>query len=428
VPIANPTAEWEPIDSVILSSTVQLTSAVLGGNSLLPFAVTANQKSVAGAIEAALVLDDPGFPELGNLPPGALSDAFTQLSGEAATGVQQALSPMMNPFLVLMLDPFVAGRATFGPALPFATKAPLPPRLTAAYDAVTPKSKGAEFEQRWAAWSAAYGGHRRSEGDLLNVGSHDSRVSAGGAAAGLDYRMSPNTVTGFALSGGNTAWSIANGLGGGGSDVFQAGLYSSMRFGNFFLSGALGYAWHRVETERTVTVIGTDRLSARFNAHSYGMRLEGGLRLAKAGYEITPHAALQMHALRLPGYSEYAALGSNAFALDYGKETTHPVRSELGLWVANRIALSSETSLMLRARGAWAHDWRPDNAAHATFQMLPGSTFIVQGAKPPYDSALASLAAELTFPTGLLLAAKADGEFSRTTQTYVATASARYTW
>jgi hypothetical protein len=42
--------------------------------------------------------------------------------------------------------------------------------------------------------------------------------------AGLDYRVAPGTVVGFALAGGGTGWSLAQNLGSGGSDAFQAGV------------------------------------------------------------------------------------------------------------------------------------------------------------------------------------------------------------
>src|ERR1019366_8888076 len=52
-------------------------------------------------------------------------------------------------------------------------------------------------------------------------GSHDLSARTGGFAAGADYRVSPFTMLGFALAGGGTNWSMAQGLGGGRSDAFQ---------------------------------------------------------------------------------------------------------------------------------------------------------------------------------------------------------------
>ena len=79
-------------------------------------------------------------------------------------------------------------------------------------------------------------------------------------------------------------------------------------------------------------------------------------------------------------------------------------------------------------RAAWAHDWVTDPSLGAVFQSLPGASFIVNGAAPPKDSALASAAAELHLTWALSLAAKFDGELASGSQTYAGTGTLRYTW
>ncbi|MGZ2989502.1 autotransporter domain-containing protein, partial [Pseudomonas aeruginosa] len=56
------------------------------------------------------------------------------------------------------------------------------------------------------------------------VGSNDTTSRIAGTAVGADYLFSPNTLAGFALAGGGTSFSL-NTLGGGRSDLFQAGAY-----------------------------------------------------------------------------------------------------------------------------------------------------------------------------------------------------------
>lgn len=53
----------------------------------------------------------------------------------------------------------------------------------------------------------------------------------------------------------------------------------------------------------------------------------------------------------------------------------------------------------VRGRLAWAHDWVTDPSLAAVFETLPGTNFIVNGALPVKDSALASAGAELASPT-----------------------------
>ena len=84
--------------------------------------------------------------------------------------------------------------------------------------------------------------------------------------------------------------------------------------------------------------------------------------------------------------------------------------------------------LLLRARVAWAHDWVTDPSLLATFQTLPGASFIVNGAGAAKNSALTSAGAELHVTSQLSLAAKFDGEFASGSQTYAGTGTVRYTW
>jgi uncharacterized protein with beta-barrel porin domain len=96
--------------------------------------------------------------------------------------------------------------------------------------------------------------------------------------AGADYRFSPFTIASFALAGGGTSFSVANG-GSGRSDLFQAGAFIRHDAGAAYVTGALAYGWQDIITNRTVTLAGTDMLRAEFNANAFSGRLEGGYRL-----------------------------------------------------------------------------------------------------------------------------------------------------
>ena len=62
------------------------------------------------------------------------------------------------------------------------------------------------------------------------------------------------------------------------------------------------------------------------------------------------------------------------------------------------------------------------------FRSLPGASFIVNGALPVKDSALASAGAELRLANGVTLLSKFDGEFASRSNTYAGTGTVRYTW
>jgi uncharacterized protein with beta-barrel porin domain len=72
--------------------------------------------------------------------------------------------------------------------------------------------------------------------------------------------------------------------------------------------------------------------------------------------------------------------------------------------------------------------WVSNPALNASFESLPGSSFTVDGAPLPHDSALTSAGAELFLTTNWSLIGKFDGEFAATVQTYAGTGTLRYTW
>jgi uncharacterized protein with beta-barrel porin domain len=82
----------------------------------------------------------------------------------------------------------------------------------------------------------------------------------------------------------------------------------------------------------------------------------------------------------------------------------------------------------MRGRLARAHDWITDPSLAAVFQALPGASFIVNGATPAKNSALASTGAELKLANGVALIGKFDGEFASHAQTYAGTGTLRVSW
>ena len=67
------------------------------------------------------------------------------------------------------------------------------------------------------------GGGSSTSGNAA-LGSDNATARAFGFAAGADYRLSPDTLAGFALAGGGTNFSVS-GFGSGHSDLFQAGAF-----------------------------------------------------------------------------------------------------------------------------------------------------------------------------------------------------------
>ncbi|MET4492754.1 MULTISPECIES: autotransporter domain-containing protein [unclassified Bradyrhizobium] len=394
--------------------------------------LNANQQNVGNALVNS-------FNSTGGIPIvfGALTPAgLTQLSGEAGTAPQQTTFNAMNQFMGVMTDPFVAGRGDGVPvggtavgyadqgALAYAQTRKPSDALAAIYTKAPPRAP--TFEQRWSVWAAGFGGSQTTDGNVA-LGSNNTTSSIYGTAVGADYRFSPDTLVGFALAGGGTNFSVANNLGGGRSDLFQAGAFIRHNMGAAYLTGALAYGWQDITTDRTVTVAGVDRLRAEFRANAWSGRLEGGYRFVALGFGLTPYAAGQFTTVDLPAYAEAAIVGSNIFALTYNSKSVTDSRSELGLRADKSFAMQAGI-LTLRGRTAWAHDFNADRSIAATFQTLPGASFVVSGAAQASDSALATGAVEMKWLSGWSTATTFEGEFSNVTRSYAGKVVARYQW
>jgi uncharacterized protein with beta-barrel porin domain len=374
----------------------------------------------------------PAFVSLYGLTGSNLTNALDQLSGEAATGAQRVAFQLTDQFLNVMLDPFVDGRSGVGgadhPALGFAPeREAMPSDIALAYAKVFKEAPAPApvYEPRWTAWGGAYGGANRTSGDLAVTGSHDLSARTAGFTSGLDYRVTPDTVVGFALAGGGTGWSLANNLGSGKSDAFQAGVYGATKYGPAYLAAAFAFTNHWVSTDRAAVA---DHLFADFNAQSYGGRLESGYRFGMPYGGITPYAAIQAQSFHTPGYTETDGI-ANGFALAFGSRNATDIRSELGARFDRVLAVYSNAVLALRARVAWAHDRVSDPTLLPGFEALPAAgSFIVNGATPAKNSALTSAGAEFRLANGVTLLAKFDGEFARQSSTYAGTGTVRYTW
>jgi autotransporter-associated beta strand protein len=399
-----------------------------------PPTFTVNQLNVGNAIDNFFnnggALPSTFLPLFG-LTGGNLTNALSQLSGEAATGAQKVAFQLTDQFLNLMLDPFVDGRSGIGgadhSALGFAPeREAMSPEIALAYASVlkAPPKALPVYEPRWTVWGGAYGGSNRTSGDIAVIGSHDLSARTVGFAGGFDYRLSPETVVGLAFAGGGTDWSLSQGLGGGKSDAFQAGIYGSTKSGPAYLAAAFAFANHWMSTDRLAF---GDHLTADFNSQSYGGRLEGGYRFWTPYGGITPYAAIQAQSFHTPGYTETGVI-PNGFALTFNGRDATDTRSELGTRFDRVLAVYSNAVLAMRGRVAWAHDWVSNPTLTPLFQALPGASFIVNGATPAQNSALASAGGELRLANGVTLLAKFDGEFASHSSTYGGTGTFRYRW
>jgi uncharacterized protein with beta-barrel porin domain len=383
---------------------------------------------------------------------GKLSNSFLGLfnnpaaaapgvSGLSNSGGVPALANMQNSFATTLLDPNMGSRSGavggggsgFGPSLGFAPETAQAPEAQAAYDAMTPHApldalmRSLNSDRSYSVWASVYGGLSKFTGESA-TGSQTANLAGGGIASGIDFRPGPDTVIGFALGGGYANWNVSSGLGGGNSDIFQAGIYGSHRFGDFYVSGALAYALDAMNINRNITSPAPANLTANFDGNGFTGRIEGGYRFGSQELNLTPYVAGNFSAIRMPSYSENTASGTPGFALAYAAETASNERAELGVWGNIGFRVWDDAAMRVSARLGVAHDWWSDDSFNANFVGLPTQSFSLTGITPPSNLALATLMSEVRYANGMSFGLKLDGEIGSSAYSLAGTGTFRYSW
>jgi fibronectin-binding autotransporter adhesin len=373
----------------------------------------------------------PGFVNLFGLPSDKLGIALTQMSGQPATGAAPSTASMQNSFTTLLLNPYIDSRGgasgSSGPALGFAE--PSSPSWTSAFDGITPSEPlAAMMGARYSVWGSAYGGYGRFTGDN-SAGTHNETTRNGGLATGADIRVDPDTVIGFALAGGATSWSFSDGLGGGHSDMFQAGVYATHRFDAAYVSASAAYAPGWIKTDRFMTIPTSGHYTAKVTGQTFTGHIEVGNRFGASDYGFTPYIGGNISVIALPAYKENTATGSDpTFALAYSSERASTGRVETGIWFDQNFFVDNSAMVALRSRIGYAHDSWSNAATSAGFLSLPTSSFRVNGLTPPANLALVSGVAEVKNSNGTSVGIKLDGEFWSKSLSFAGMATFRYSW
>ncbi len=287
-----------------------------------------------------------------------------------------------------------------------------------------PALDGHAQQTRWSVWAAPRRPRKRRAARRLS-GSNTYTGGIYGFAAGADYRVSPDTIVGFALGGAGTAITSPMDWAAGSSNVFQAGLYGRQTFG-VRLCGWIARLWLARRDHRSARHV-RSASRARFTANAFAGRLEGGYRFGTSFGGLTPYAAAQFTNVALPNSSEQAITGPGLFALNYASKSVTTWRTELGLRGDTAINMGDAT-LWLRGRLAWAHSYNPNSSLSASFLNLPPPAFVVNGAAPSRNAALVSAGAEMKWQSGWSIAATFEENSPAAATSFAGKGSLRYQW
>jgi len=390
--VKNPHLEYDAGHVYFVLDPTAISPLLAGG--------TRNQRSVAGAIDSALAAGNQSAPfvALFGLSAAQLPAALDQLSGEVHPSTASVLLDES-----LYARSAVLGRlrqASYGGNAQMASLASGGPLAYAGGEEVTalayakspivtkapPKAWQPDYDAVfWAQGFGAWGGFA-ADGNAAAV-----RRDLAGFFSGVDTRIGTNGRIGIAA--GYTA--SRNALDNRGNSTVETGHlagYGGWSFGNLNLRAGGAYAWHTIDTTRTIFFPGFfDTDTAHYNAATGQIFGEAGYGFAFGNVAIEPFAGAAWVRLRTDGFNErggLAALNVAASSFDAGYST-------LGLRAATVIPLATDILLVPRASAAWQHAFDNVTPAGALAFAGAGVPFVFSGVPIARDAVLAEAGFDL---------------------------------
>ena len=250
----------------------------------------------------------------------------------------------------------------------------------------------------------------------------------GGAAAGIDYRVTPNMLLGISTAyTSGTQW--ADGfMGKGWNNAVSVAAYGSFVQGGFYADLLAGYGYANNQLQRQIIV---PNLQPRTANGSTGVKQFLGQ--AELGYQVpvyapasatmTPFARLQVMSANQAAFSEW---GANSLSLNVAQQTTNSVRSTLGMDLGGAIGLPNGRGFDMALRLGWLHEYadvaRPITAA---FAGAPGAAFTVYGATRQRDAAVIGFQAGTTVADGAKIYVRYDGDIGTSASNHMLSAGLR---
>ncbi|HKX65358.1 MAG TPA: autotransporter domain-containing protein [Rhizomicrobium sp.] len=371
----------------------------LSPNALAPSLsnATGNQGKVVAAIDTSVAAGNipaGGFVALYGLTGSALNSALDQISGQVGPNTINAVGQGSLSFLTMTAQGG-SGTDNFAPG--------------SAYGGADAPHRAQLGAGETRVWASAYGGHVGLSADAAS-GAASLSSSNVGLIGGADMAWDDGLLAGVTVGLGRQKFSSGNGTGY--SDDIMIGVYARKDFGPLYVTAAFGYGSHYIETLRVITVSGTDVLQGKQNADDYGGRVEAGWRTAlDEQYMLSPYFAVAAASFETPAYSETALSGASTFALSFAAHSSTLGRTELGSGLSRDY--ETENGVMTAdLRAAWAHQLDDQPFTQASFQTLPGASFLVTGVRPASDTALLGASIQVQNRSGLFFGLKGETQLA----------------
>lgn len=275
-------------------------------------------------------------------------------------------------------------------------------------------------------WSTAFAGRSSVVGNS-EAGTPNVTASILGTAFGADTQFDDATLAGVSVSTSRQTFSSGASRGTSADLALTAYARRSL-FDNAYVTAALGYGWHTVETQRPGTILGYGILEAKYHTIDFGGRLEGGYTFTLDRNLLSPFGALVSDDYHQPAYAEAAVSGPSFYAASFAAKSISVTHMEWGLRYGRYFSSDDGKTFSLDATAAWEHELNDAPYVLASLLIDPGSSFAVYGTKPPPDTALLGLGFRQQNKSGLSFGMRADSRLGTGTTIISGTADLTYRW
>ena len=391
--------------------------------------LTFNERSVARAQDSAFNAGKPAIGALYNLTLAQLPGALDQLSGEvhpSTAGVLVDESLYARSAVLGRLrqasyggEASMASLATGGPQAfangealialaygksPIVTKAP-PMSSQPGYDVVF-------WGQGFGAW-----GTFDSDGNAATL-----RRDLAGFFSGVDTRVGGNGRLGLA-AGYTGSRNTLDGRGGSTVESGHISGYGGWGFGALNLRGGAAYAWHTIDTSRTIAFPGFfDTATAHYNGSTGQIFGEAGYGFAFGTVAVEPFAGAAFVRLNTDAFNERggaAALAVQANTFEVGYST-------VGIRAASMIPLATDMMLVPRGSLAWQHAFNNVTPTDTLAFQSAGVPFVIAGVPLARDALLAEAGLDLAIGRNATLGVSYVGQLARNVHDHAA--KGKFSW
>lgn len=319
---------------------------VTRGNALATSAETANQRAVAITVDGLAI--NQGLPKpLTQLFPAQVGAALDALSGELHAAAPMALVESSRYLRDAALSRSIGARAP-----------------------------GADEGAVTGAWVQAIGGSGKLDGDR-NAARTES--NSNGLLAGADHQFGNGWQVGGLIGTGRTDSKQGQGRRARAEiDNTHFGAYVGNQWGGFGLRAGLGYTRHEVDSTRQLAFAGyQDTLTARYDAKTRQVFVEGAYRIGGAEAGLEPYLQLARVEVDVDGVNEHGG----AAALQGSVGDTRTTIGTAGVRFDRGLKASWQQDSWLHVRGGVGYRRASgDRNQVAELALVGGSSFAVNGA------------------------------------------------